>query len=314
MGTDSNKSTSIPGEKLRGQGKPNPPFMESQHRCSLAIRGLTMTELLVVVAIIGILTSLLLPVLSRAKSQVRRAQCINNLNQLSLTWTLYADDHGDTVAPNGHGEPSSPSLKNTRLWVLGDTHFYYPAYTNADLLLDTRYAAFGAYLKSAAIYKCPEDKSSLGPGGSSGGNRSKRTPKIRSYSLNCYMGWAVEKDEQTRDYKIFLKRSDMAGASPSGLFLFQDVHPDNLCFPAFKVNMPGGEEALYHYPSSLHNRRGVIVFADGHTESHRWQDARTTPPVTGGLLAHWDPSPRNPDLDWIRERTTYRAENSSSGP
>ena len=154
----------------------------------------------------------------------------------------------------------------------------------------------------------------MGASGSPGGGSSSRAPKIRSYSLNCYMGWAMDRAELTQGYRIFLKRSDLSGASPSGLFLFQDVHPDNLCFPAFKVNMPGGEEALYHYPSYLHNRRGVIVFADGHTESHRWQDARTMPPVNSGLVAHWDPSPDNPDLDWIRKRTTYRAEDSNSGP
>jgi type II secretory pathway pseudopilin PulG len=273
-----------------------------------------MTELLVVVGIIGILAGLLLPVLSRAKAQVRRSQCINNLKQLSLTWTLYADDHGDAVVPNGHGIPSSPELKYARLWVLGDTHFYHPAYTNADFLLDTRYAAFAAYLKSAALYKCPEDKSSMDAGESPGSGSSRRNPKIRSYSLNGYMGWAVDKGELTRGYKIFLKRSDMTGASPSALFVFQDVHPDNLCFPAFMVNMPSGGEGFFHYPSGLHNRRGVLVFADGHTESHRWQDSRTMPPVTGALVAHWDPSPDNPDLDWIRKRTTYRAEDSSSGP
>ena len=272
-----------------------------------------MIELLVVIGIIGILASLLLPVLSRAKAQARRAQCINSVKQLSLTWTLYADDHSDVLVPNGHGESSSPLLKNSRLWVLGDTHFYQPAYTNADFLLDPRYAAFGAYLKSAAIYKCPEDRSSVSTSESPGSGSSGRAPKIRSYSLNGYMGWAVDKAELTPGYRIFHKRSDLASGVPSGLFLFQDVHPDNLCFPAFKVNMPGGEEAFYHYPSSLHNRRGVLVFADGHTESRRWQDARTMPPVNGGLVAHWDPSPGNSDLDWIRKRTTYRAEEPSGG-
>ena len=47
----------------------------------------------------------------------------------------------------------------------------------------------------------------------------------------------------------------------------------------------------------------VLSFADGHAEMHRWLDPRTTPPVTGAILAHWNDSPGNADLAWIRERT-----------
>src|SRR2546427_5073216 len=48
---------------------------------------------------------------------------------------------------------------------------------------------------------------------------------------------------------------------------------------------------LFRSPSSLHNGRGVVTFADGHAETHRWVDSRTTPPVTGRILAHWNDSP-----------------------
>ena len=271
--------------------------------------GFTLTELLVVIAVIGILAALLLPVLAKAKGQARRIQCTNNQRQLFLTWMMYAGDHNDAMTPNGHGEPDSLEQQHLKFWVAGDTHFFLPAFTNVQMLIDPQFALFGAYLKSTATYRCPEYRSL--PSSSTPLDSPRRPEvKIRSYSLNSYMGWALGAEELTGNYRVFLKTSDITQLSPSDLFLFQDVHPDNICFPAFIVRMPGGEESFFHFPSSQHGGRGVLTFADGHIQTHRWTDPRTMPPVTGGILAHWDASPGNADLGWIRERTTYKLNNS----
>ncbi len=118
-----------------------------------------MVELLVVIGIVGILASLALPALSKARSQARRIQCTNNQRQLFLTWMMYSGDHSDALAPNGHGDPAFLEEVHSKLWVGGDTHFYLPAFTNTQMLLEPQYALFGGYLKSAAAYKCPEYRS-----------------------------------------------------------------------------------------------------------------------------------------------------------
>jgi prepilin-type N-terminal cleavage/methylation domain-containing protein len=58
----------------------------------------SLIELLVVVAIIGILTSLLLPALGKAREQAKMASCKNNMKQINLAMFMYHEDH-DGVYP-----------------------------------------------------------------------------------------------------------------------------------------------------------------------------------------------------------------------
>ncbi len=51
-----------------------------------------MAELLVVVAMLGILASLLLPTLAQTKERARRVGCVSNLRQLGIALQMYAHD------------------------------------------------------------------------------------------------------------------------------------------------------------------------------------------------------------------------------
>jgi type II secretory pathway pseudopilin PulG len=71
--------------------------------------GLTLIELLVIVAVVAILAALLLPVLGNARDKAKRAVCVNNLRQINLGLRMYSDDSSDK-APQTPGTTNDPGL------------------------------------------------------------------------------------------------------------------------------------------------------------------------------------------------------------
>lgn len=112
----------------------------------LLFAGFTLVELLVVVAILGILVALLLPVLAQARESGRRAACTSNLRQMGIALQAYVDDHdgGYPVVPlnpppedESEEEEENDATEEVTDWE--------------DAILP--------YLRSEPIFRCPSDSS-----------------------------------------------------------------------------------------------------------------------------------------------------------
>jgi prepilin-type processing-associated H-X9-DG protein len=55
--------------------------------------------MLVVIGIIGILASMMMPALARAKGKANQIKCLNHMRQLGLAATMYAEDFGGELPP-----------------------------------------------------------------------------------------------------------------------------------------------------------------------------------------------------------------------
>lgn len=93
---------------ILGMGTMKSPEVNLSRLARLGRRAFTLIELLVVIAIIAILAGLLMPALGKAKSKARVTGCQNNLHQLGIALTMYADDNEGHL-PAAERWPSRPS-------------------------------------------------------------------------------------------------------------------------------------------------------------------------------------------------------------
>ncbi len=80
-----------------------PDVMSPVSRCRPA--GFSLIELLLVLAVTLMITSLLLPALGNLRENAHRLICSSNLRQVGLAMVMFADDHDGSLAPSEYGKP-----------------------------------------------------------------------------------------------------------------------------------------------------------------------------------------------------------------
>ncbi|HEY7116375.1 MAG TPA: prepilin-type N-terminal cleavage/methylation domain-containing protein [Tepidisphaeraceae bacterium] len=73
----------------------------------------TLVELLVVIGIIALLIAILMPALSRARSQAKATQCMSNLRQIGQQMLVYAHFNRGWLFPDDMGSDKAPDKRWT---------------------------------------------------------------------------------------------------------------------------------------------------------------------------------------------------------
>ena len=111
-------------------------------------RAFTLVEILVVLAVIGILTALLFPAFNRVRRRSYQTSCSSNLKQLGLAVALYQGDY-DGLFPRG-GDPTDLKTDAWRDTTDGD-------YRAEISQLPPLTYVLRPYVKSAELWHCPAD-------------------------------------------------------------------------------------------------------------------------------------------------------------
>ena len=233
----------------------------------------TLTELIVVIAIITILAASVLPALARTRAQAQRIACSNNLKQIGLAFRTWANDHSGNMPMQVAGGGTTPVAQDAggAAGCSAGANYLYQVYRcMSNYLSAPRIVFCPAEMDSSAKYAATTFSSTVPPG----------TPGQIPYCSNTNVSYLVGWDARETMPRMFLDGDHSIGAGIVGVD-FPAVNAYRNKFVAVGTN----NVVASWTDSSQHQKRGNVGMADGSVEDLTTSYLRSAASKTGDNAA-----------------------------